>query len=70
MNRAKALGELAQDKKLSLTQLAIAWVLRLPAVTCVLVGAKNPKQIEEHLGAVGIRFTEDELDRVDDILMP
>ena len=69
LNKAKALEELAHNKRLSLTQLAIAWALRLPAVTCVLVGAKNPKQVEEHLGAVGVRFAADELNRVDDILM-
>jgi aryl-alcohol dehydrogenase-like predicted oxidoreductase len=42
--------------------------LRLPAVTCVLVGAKNAAQVEEHLGAVGVTFSNDELARIEDIL--
>ena len=65
---AKSLETVAHDKGLSLTQLAVAWLLRLPAVTCVLVGAKSPAQVEEHLGAVGVRFSDDELSRIDDML--
>ena len=62
------LQELAGDKGLSIVQLAIAWVLRQEAVTCALVGAKSPDQIEEHLGAAGVDFTEDELTRIDFVL--
>jgi aryl-alcohol dehydrogenase-like predicted oxidoreductase len=48
--------------------LAVAWLLRLPAVTCVLVGAKSPAQLEDHLGAVGVTFGDDELARIEEIL--
>ena len=65
---AERLKGIAHDKGLSLVQLAVAWLLRLPAVTCVLVGAKSPAQVEEHLGAVGVRFSDDELRHIDDIL--
>ena len=66
---AKGLEAVAHDKGLSLMQLAVAWLLRLPAVTCVLVGAKSPIQVEEHLGAVGVRFSDDELRHIEDLLM-
>jgi aryl-alcohol dehydrogenase-like predicted oxidoreductase len=65
---ADRLQELAQSKGLSLVQFAIAWLLQLPAITCVLVGAKDPSQVEEHVGAVGVRFSNDELTRIDEIL--
>ena len=65
----KGLEAVAQDKGLSLMQLAVAWLLRLPAVTCVLVGAKSPAQVEEHLGAVGVRFSDDEFRHIEDLLM-
>jgi aryl-alcohol dehydrogenase-like predicted oxidoreductase len=68
LRAAEQLEEVAQAKGLSLVQLAIAWMLRLPTATCVLVGAKNPEQVEEHAGAVGVRFTEDELGQIDIIL--
>lgn len=65
---AEVLKQVAADKGLSLVQLAIAWQLRLPAMTCVLVGAKNPAQVAEHAGAVGVTFTDDELAHIDSIL--
>jgi L-glyceraldehyde 3-phosphate reductase len=51
-----------------MVQLALAWALRLPAITCVLVGARNPAQVEAQLGAVGVTFSEAELARIDEIM--
>lgn len=65
---ADRLSEVAREKGLTLVQLAIAWVLRLPAVTCALVGAKTTRQVEEYTGAVGVRFSDQELKRIDAIL--
>ena len=62
------LKEVAASKEVSLVQLAIAWVLRLPALTTVLVGAKNPNQVQEHLGAVDLELSPDEIHRIDEIL--
>ena len=63
-----ALAELAGDKGISPVQLAVAWLLRLPAVTCVLVGAKSPEQVAEHVKAAGVTFSGSELARVEEIL--
>jgi aryl-alcohol dehydrogenase-like predicted oxidoreductase len=65
---ADRLTEIAADKGLTLVQLAIAWVLRRPELICALVGAKSPAQVEEHLGAVGVAFADDELAKIDRIL--
>jgi aryl-alcohol dehydrogenase-like predicted oxidoreductase len=65
---ADELKKVARTKGLSLVQVALAWLLRLPAITCVLVGAKNPVQVEEHLGAVGVTFSDGELARIEEIL--
>lgn len=62
------LKKIAQAKGLTMLQLALAWALRLPAITCVLIGARNPAQVEEQLGAVGVAFSQDELDLIDEIL--
>jgi aryl-alcohol dehydrogenase-like predicted oxidoreductase len=61
---AEQLKEIAHGKGLTLLQLAIAWVLRLPAITCALVGAKTPEHVEHYLGAVGVTFAEDELAQI------
>ena len=65
---ADQLAEVATEKGISMVQLALAWALRLPAITCVLVGAKNPQQVEEQLGAVNVTFSDEELARIDAIL--
>jgi len=65
---AEQLSEVARDKGISLLQLAIAWALRLPTISSVLVGAKTPTQIADYLGAIAVRFSEEELRRIDDIL--
>jgi len=65
---AAQLQEVAQEKDLSLVQLALAWLLRLPAVSCVLVGAKNPAQVAEHVGATDVTFSPEELVRIEAIL--
>lgn len=65
---ADQLNTVAADKGITLVQLAIAWLLRLPAVTCVLVGAKSPAQVQEHLPAAEITFTDEELARIEMIL--
>ena len=62
------LKRIARDKGLSMVQLSIAWILRKSAVSCVLVGAKNPQQVVGHLGGLGVQFTESELRRIEYIL--
>ena len=49
--------------------MALAWVLRRPEVTSVLVGASRVAQLEDSIGCLGqMRFDEQELRTVDEIL--
>jgi L-glyceraldehyde 3-phosphate reductase len=62
----RALNAIAEARGQSLAQMAIAWVLRKPAITSALVGARSWPQIEESLGALrNLSFRADELDRID-----
>lgn len=65
---ADRLQAVAADKNITLVQLAIAWLLRREEVTCVLVGAKNPDQVKEHVGAADVAFSDEELERIENIL--
>lgn len=65
---AEKLRCVAEEKGLSMVQLAVAWMLRVPAITCALVGAKHPDQVRDHLKAVGVEFNAEELTRIDAIL--
>ena len=65
---AERLKDIATEKGVTLIQLAIAWALRLPAISCVLVGSKTPEQLREHIGAADIVLSQEELDRIDNVL--
>jgi L-glyceraldehyde 3-phosphate reductase len=63
----RALNEIAEQRGQSLAQMAIAWVLRKPAITSALVGASSWPQIEECLGALrNGTFHPEELEKIDE----
>ena len=69
VSRATALNEVARARGQSLAQMALAWVLRSPAVTSVLIGASRVEQIDQDLGMLqNLNFSHDELSRIEQIL--
>lgn len=67
--KAEKLNALAQQRGQSLAQMAIAWVLRKPAVTSALIGASSVKQLEDSLSALNnLKFSDDELSTIEEIL--
>jgi L-glyceraldehyde 3-phosphate reductase len=65
----RQLDALAKARGQSLAQMALAWVLRQPAVTTALIGASKTSQIEDNLGALkNLAFTAGELAAIDRIL--
>jgi voltage-dependent potassium channel beta subunit len=52
LERSRALGAIAADLGLTQAQLAIGWLLRLPQVSSVILGASRASQLEENLGAL------------------
>jgi L-glyceraldehyde 3-phosphate reductase len=49
--------------------MALAWVLRQPAVTSALIGARKVSQFEDAVGALqNLNFSEEELKLIDKIL--
>lgn len=62
----RALNEIAKRRGQSLAQMAIAWVLRKPAITSALVGASRWSQIDELLRALErTQFSAEELAEID-----
>ncbi len=65
----RALDELARKRGQPLASLALAWVLRLPAVTSALIGASSVEQLEANLKALDrLDFAPEELQAIDAIL--
>ncbi|HEY2720643.1 MAG TPA: aldo/keto reductase, partial [Chitinophagaceae bacterium] len=53
---------LANEKKVTLSQLVIRWTIEQPAVTTALVGARNAKQAIENAGALELKLSREEID--------
>jgi L-glyceraldehyde 3-phosphate reductase len=67
--KVRKLNELAQARGQSLAQMALAWVLRKPAVTSALIGASSVGQLEDNLAALhNLQFSDGELDKIEEIL--
>jgi L-glyceraldehyde 3-phosphate reductase len=67
--KVQKLSELAQKRGQTMAQMAIAWVLRQPAVTSALVGASRVAQIEDSVETLKkLEFSTDELSEIEQIL--
>jgi len=66
LTHVRALNRLAKARGQSLAQMALAWTLRDPRVTSVLVGASSVGQLEDSLAATkNLAFSDAELTRID-----
>ncbi len=67
--KALKLNEIAKARGQSLAQMAIAWVLRKPAVTSALIGASSVQQLDDNLAALdNLQFSDEELNQIEEIL--
>ncbi len=70
LDAADALGALADDTGISLIHLALAFVIRHPAVSAAIIGPRTLEQLESQLGAADARLDTAVLDRIDEIVPP
>src|SRR5690606_15777054 len=68
LQRVARLEPIARDLGCSVSQLALAWCLRRPEVTSVIVGASRPDQLKENVEASGIALETATIDQIDAIL--
>jgi aryl-alcohol dehydrogenase-like predicted oxidoreductase len=70
LEAADALGALADEAGLPLIHLALAFVIRHPAVTAAIIGPRTMEQLESQLGAAEVALDDAILDRIDEIVAP
>ena len=70
LDAVESLALLAEESGISLIHLAIAFVIRHPAVTAAIIGPRTMEQLESQLGAVEVELSDDVLDRIDEIVAP
>jgi L-glyceraldehyde 3-phosphate reductase len=67
--KVKSLNEIAEKRGQTLAQVAVNWLLRLPTITSVLIGASKVSQVEDVVaGLDNIAFSNDELAAIEAIL--
>ncbi|AFT69549.1 Aldo/keto reductase family oxidoreductase [Alloalcanivorax dieselolei B5] len=61
---------LAESAGLSLTHMALAFVVTHPAITSAIIGPRTPGQLDDLLDGAQVRLSDEILDRIDDIVPP
>ena len=68
LEKVEKLAKIASDLGVTLSVLALAWILRLPQISSVITGASRPEQLEANVKASGFRIPEDALGEIEKIL--
>jgi len=68
LQAVQRLKPIAESEGISMAQLALAWVLRLPNVASAIVGASRPQQVHDNASASGIGLSAETLAAVDTAL--
>ena len=66
LNLVEVLRDIGARQGCSPAEGAIAWVLRHPAVTAAIVGARRPDQVDGFIGAPEVTLTAEDLARIDE----
>lgn len=64
------LRDIADKRNVSVTQVNLAWTLSRPGVTSLVLGARNIAQLQNNIGCVDVRLTQEELDRLNEVSRP
>jgi aryl-alcohol dehydrogenase-like predicted oxidoreductase len=70
LDAVEELAKLAEETGISLIHMAIAFVMRHPAVTAPIIGPRTMEQLESQIGAAAVELSDEVLDRIDEIVPP
>jgi len=70
LDAAEQLAQLAEETGIPLVQMAIAFVLRHPAITAAIIGPRTMEHLESQLAAADVVLSDEVLDRIDEINPP
>lgn len=68
LGKVEQLSRIANELGVTLSVLALAWILRLPQISSVITGASKPEQLEANVAASGFRIPPQALDEIEKIL--
>ena len=70
LDLVESLLALADEAGLSLTHLAMAFVLEHPAVTSAIIGPRTMEQLTDVLDGADVRLSDEVLDKIDELVPP
>ena len=70
LEAADQLARLAEEAGMTLIQMALAFVIRHPAVTSAIIGPRTMEQLEALLAGADARLSDEALDRIDELVAP
>jgi len=70
LEAADALAKLAEEAGITMIQMALAFVIRHPAVTAAIIGPRTMEHLESQLPAADVELPDEVLDRIDQIVAP
>jgi aryl-alcohol dehydrogenase-like predicted oxidoreductase len=70
LDAVNAFARLADEAGMTLIELALAFVIRHPAVTAAIIGPRTMDHLESQLTALDVQLADDVLDHIDEIVPP
>jgi aryl-alcohol dehydrogenase-like predicted oxidoreductase len=70
LEAADALASLAEEAGINLIEMALAFVIRHPAVTAAIIGPRTMDHLDSQLTGADVELSDDVLDRIDEIVPP
>jgi aryl-alcohol dehydrogenase-like predicted oxidoreductase len=64
----KKLVDVAKDIDITMSQMALAWILRMPNVSTAITGASGPAQVKSNSSACEVSLNSETLSRIEDVL--
>ena len=58
---------IAKNHEVSVASVALNWVIKQPAVTSTIIGAKNLQQLNDNISAVDLQLTPEEMLQLDEV---
>jgi aryl-alcohol dehydrogenase-like predicted oxidoreductase len=68
LQNVEKLKPIAEREGLSMAQMALAWCLRKPVISSVIIGASRPQQVDDNASAAGKKLSDETLREIDDVL--
>lgn len=68
LEKVQKLNPIAERHGITLSQLALAWILRRSEISSVIIGASKPSQVEDNAGASGVTLSPQDIADIDTAL--